>query len=169
MDCSWPQGNEGCDGGLQEWAFDYAKKHGVDTEKNYPYKGRDMSCDKTKEKEGKVKVKSYKRITPNSATSFKNGLTTSTLSVSVKADQRAFMYYKKGVVKASSCKATSRSLDHAILAVGWDHDGTTDYAIVKNSWGTSWGEKGYIRLQIDGREGACGVLIEPLLPYTYTN
>jgi C1A family cysteine protease len=65
------------------------------------------------------------------------------------------MNYDSGVV---DFKCKGKELDHAILAVGWGQTGNTQYLIVKNSWGEVWGEKGYIRLQIDGREGACGVL-----------
>lgn len=76
------------------------------------------------------------------------------------------MYYSKGVVTAKSCKSTFRQLDHAVLAVGWGNDGNTDYLIVKNSWGTDWGENGYIRLEIVGSDGACGVLLETILVLT---
>lgn len=76
------------------------------------------------------------------------------------------MYYDHGIVPAKSCTSTFDQLDHAVLAVGWDHSGTTDYLIVKNSWGTDWGEQGYIRLEFDAREGACGVLLEPILAFT---
>ena len=77
------------------------------------------------------------------------------------------MHYESGIVKANKCKG--KNLDHAVLAAGWAHSGTTDYVITKNSWGTDWGEKGYIRLEFDGREGACGVLEEPILPHTNWN
>jgi len=75
------------------------------------------------------------------------------------------MHYGGGVLQAGACPGTR--LDHAILAVGWANAGGQDYAIVKNSWGAGWGESGYIRMQISGTNiGACGVLLDPTLPYT---
>ena len=57
------------------------------------------------------------------------------------------MHYTGGIVTRNSCPGTR--LDHAILAVGWGNDSYgVPYLIVKNSWGTRWGESGYIRLEI---------------------
>ena len=73
------------------------------------------------------------------------------------------MHYTGGVVTWNECKGSRYNLDHAILAVGWDTNSYGDYLIVKNSWGTKWGENGYIRLQINeqSNDGACGVLLGP--------
>ena len=74
------------------------------------------------------------------------------------------MYYSGGILTVHACQG--KRLDHAITAVGWGTDGVMDYLIVRNSWGTSWGEKGYIRMQITKNNGACGVLDDPAQPYT---
>jgi len=75
------------------------------------------------------------------------------------------MGYKSGIVLSTDCPGGS--LDHAILAVGWGTDATHgDYLIVKNSWGKSWGEQGYIKLQVtEGKQGACGVLLDSTIPF----
>lgn len=57
-------------------------------------------------------------------------------------------------------------LTHAVIIVGWGNNGQTDYVIIKNSFGANWGEGGFVNLQIDGREGACGVLIDLVIPFT---
>ncbi len=48
------------------------------------------------------------------------------------------------------------------MVVGWGVSGTTEYWTVRNSWGTSWGEKGYMRVAIVDGAGICGVQMEPL-------
>jgi len=78
-------------------------------------------------------------------TQMKGALNKGPVSVSVQADQDAFMDYEvtsqgAPVLTAESCPGTD--LDHAILAVGYGvaSDGKTEYLIVKNSWGTKWGD-----------------------------
>jgi hypothetical protein len=52
----------------------------------------------------------------------------------------------------------------AVIVVGWGTSGTTEYWTVRNSWGTSWGERGYIRMAITSGAGVCGVQVQPLYP-----
>merc|ERR1712196_205175 len=79
------------------------------------------------------------------------------VSVAIEADQRAFQLYSSGVF-TSTC---GTNLDHGVLAVGFGTDGGQDYWKVKNSWGSSWGEKGYIRLgrgsEFNSGSGQCGI------------
>jgi len=76
---------------------------------------------------------------------------TGPLSVLVNAD--SLQYYSGGIVDADSCDPTE--LDHAVLLVGYGSEDGQDYWIIKNSWGSSWGEQGYFRLARGS--GACGV------------
>lgn len=66
-------------------------------------------------------------------------------------------YYKKGIwdPKIIKCKSDGSDLDHAVLLVGWGVESSKDYWIVKNSWGSDWGEKGYFR--IARGKGECGI------------
>jgi len=75
------------------------------------------------------------------------------VSVAVEADKQAFQFYKKGIIKAGP--KCGYKLDHGVLAVGY----TADYWIVKNSWGSSWGESGYIRLAYGSNQ--CGLNQSP--------
>jgi C1A family cysteine protease len=84
------------------------------------------------------------------------------VSVAIEADQRAFQSYRSGIVK-SGC---GTRLDHGVLVVGYGTENSTDYWIIKNSWGASWGESGYIRLQrtnVSG-PGLCGLQADASYP-----
>ena len=90
----------------------------------------------------------------------KAGLTQQPLPVSIEADQLCFQFYKSGVFDNTNC---GTSLDHAVLAVGYGTDATSgqEYWLVKNSWATTWGDEGYIKIAIVDGDGICGVQMEP--------
>ena len=90
----------------------------------------------------------------------KAALTLQPLSVSIEADKRVFQTYTSGVLDSTEC---GTQLDHAVLAVGYgnDADSGLDYWLVKNSWNTTWGDQGYIKLAIVDGNGICGVQMEP--------
>ena len=84
--------------------------------------------------------------------------------VSVNAADKQFMFYSGGILKTTTC---GTNLDHAITAVGYGNDNGNGYFIVRNSWGTSWGEQGYIRMSSDvSGAGVCGVLLDSVRPTT---
>jgi len=85
------------------------------------------------------------------------------VSVSIEADQYAFQGYSGGILDGSAC---GTNLDHGVAAVGYGSTGGQEYFIVRNSWGPSWGESGYIRIAA-GREedgGVCGILLDASYP-----
>jgi len=83
------------------------------------------------------------------------------LAVSIEADKRVFQTYKSGVLSGTEC-GTKR--DHAVLAVGYGSEDGQDYWLVKNSWNTTWGDQGYVKLAITDGDGTCGVQMGPLYP-----
>jgi len=87
------------------------------------------------------------------------------VSVTVDAEQTGFMHYTGGIVDSSACPETS--LDHAITAVGYGTENGQQYYIVRNSWGTSWGEEGYIRIATSTfGSGVCGIQQSSVWPET---
>ena len=83
------------------------------------------------------------------------------LSVSIEADKSVFQSYSSGIFSSTLC---GTNLDHATNVVGWGTSGTTEYWVMRNSWGTTWGEKGYMRLAIVSGSGICGIQSSPLYP-----
>ena len=159
VDCSSSFGNQGCNGGLMDQGFQYIEKNGICKEKDYSYVGSDEQCKKCS---SVTKVSSYQDVTPNSEQSLKEALQHGPVSVAIEADQMSFQFYHSGVL-TSKC---GTNLDHGVLVVGYGEDNGKKYWKVKNSWGESWGEKGYIRLSMDVSQsaGQCGLYTEPSYP-----
>jgi len=83
--------------------------------------------------------------------------------VSVEADTD-FQFYTSGILNAKNC---GTNLDHAVTAVGYGTEGGQEYYIVRNSWGSSWGEEGYIRIAAGKNgSGVCGILLDSTRPTT---
>jgi len=145
VDCSGSYGNQGCNGGLMDNAFKYylGSGKGAALESSYPYTGRDGSC---KSFTPAVSISSYKDVPAKNEDDLKTAVTQQPVSVAV--DARKWQNYRSGVF--SGCGMFTQ-LDHGVLAVGY----SDSYWKVKNSWGTSWGESGYIRLTYGKNE--CGI------------
>ena len=159
VDCSTAQGNEGCNGGWMDQAFEYVEKTALESEADYPYTAMDGNCAEGSAK-GQVKVQTFQDVTPNNVDELKAALDKGPVSVAIEADQFVFQFYSGGVINDSSC---GTELDHGVLAVGYGNDGTQDYFIVKNSWGSSWGDEGYVRIAAT-EDNICGILSQPSYP-----
>jgi len=135
VDCAGSQGNQGCNGGWHDKAVDwFALNGGACTEKDYPYTARGGTCKKT----CVPAVKPNKSQMGKTEQALSDNLNKSPVGVAVDASG-GFQSYHSGVF-SGPCGS---QLNHAILAVG-SGSSPSKYWIVKNSWGTSWGNKGYI-------------------------
>lgn len=139
--------DSGCNGGLMDYGFEFAERNGgLCEESAYPYTSgttkrrgtcEDSSCTKY------CQPSSYVDVTSDNQDDFEAALCQGPVSIAIEADQSAFQLYSSGVL-TGSCGS---NLDHGVLAVGFGTDSQYgDYWKVKNSWGSSWGENGYIRL-----------------------
>ena len=148
----------GCNGGLMDQGFSFLEKNAACSEESYSYKGTGGSCKQssctTVFEAGTVT--GYKDVSGESALA--NAVESRPVSVAIEADQMSFQLYNGGVMKGSC----GTQLDHGVLVVGFGTDGGDAYWKVKNSWGASWGENGYIRL-IKG-QNQCGIANQPSYP-----
>merc|ERR1712048_44741 len=150
--------DDGCSGGLMDNGFKFLEKNGACTEDSYPYKGvggscKQSSCSMAIPAGG---VTGYKDVSGERA--LESAVEQQPVSVAIEADQSSFQLYSGGVM-TGSC---GTQLDHGVLAVGYGTDGGNQYWKVKNSWGASWGENGYIRM-VRG-QNQCGIGNQPSYP-----
>lgn len=139
VDCSASYGNNGCNGGLMDNAFQYIKENGgIDTEKAYPYEGIDDTCHFKKTEVGATD-RGFVDIPQGDEEAMAKAVATiGPVSVAIDASHESFQFYSEGVYFEPSCDA--EQLDHGVLVVGYGTDEATgqDYWLVKNSWGTTW-------------------------------
>jgi len=161
VDCSKREGNKGCKGGLMDKGFEYVKMNGgIDTEESYPYKGKDGICE-FKQADVGATLTSFKDVRGGEEALAQAVSEVGPISVAMDAGHQSFQLYKKGIYKERAC--SSKRLDHGVLAVGYGSEGEKDYWIVKNSWGTVWGQEGYFWLA-KGENNMCGLATQPSYP-----
>ncbi|XP_057963681.1 cysteine proteinase mucunain-like [Malania oleifera] len=155
--------NQGCNGGLMDYAFEFIIDNGgIDSEEDYPYKATDGTCDQYRKNSRVVTIDGYEDVPAKDENSLKKAVANQPVSVAIEAGGRAFQLYQSGVFTGKCGTA----LDHGVVAVGYGTENGKDYWIVRNSWGPSWGENGYIKMErnIAGRTGKCGIAIQPSYP-----
>jgi len=158
LDCD--STDSGCGGGLeyQGWNFFKSQNQGICTESSYPYKGRNGSCKQSSCSVGIPAggISGVTHVKSGDANSLKSALNSRPVAIGIEADQNAFQFYSSGVL-TGTC---GTQLDHSVLAVGYDTG--SSYWLVKNSWGASWGDNGYIKLSMSGDK--CGILDDASFP-----
>merc|ERR1719326_1601342 len=182
VDCAGSYGNQGCNGGLMDDGFKYLQAKGDELEASYSYTGKTGTCNSAKQsaadgfKAGVVT--GLKDVTSNDEAQMEAAVAKGPVSVAIEADQSGFQFYKSGVF-SGTC---GTNLDHGVLVVGYGTDSGKDYWKVKNSWGTTWGQQGYIMLARGksnststgrkllggggggGKDGECGLLKQASYP-----
>lgn len=159
--------DNGCNGGMMDNAFYWiGNNNGLCEESAYPYvseNGKSGLCQKTCENVQNSDIISVIDVY-ESDNHIMSAIAMQPVSVAIEADERDFQLYSSGVL-TSKC---GTNLDHGVLAVGYGSESGNDYYLVKNSWGVSWGENGYIKLgrgkEYNEGRGQCGILMDGSYP-----
>lgn len=162
IDCSTSYGNKGCNGGEVDQAFQYIKENGgIDTEESYPYEGTEGPCRYDPSDIGAT-VSGYVDLPEGDEEKLKEVVAqTGTVSVAIDASHGSFQSYSSGIYDEPDCSTSN--LDHAVLVVGYGSQDGADYWLVKNSWGESWGDNGYI-LMSRNNNNQCGIASQASYP-----
>jgi C1A family cysteine protease len=166
VDCATGLGyfNMGCNGGNEDSAFKYMINYGQVLESVYPYTAGTTQtagkCQKTVS--APVKFSSCSDVKANDQISLKAAVSKQPVTIAIEADTRYFQSYSSGILTDSiKCGTT---LDHAVEIVGYGQENGIKYWLVRNSWGTTWGEQGYVKIERSESTndiGVCGIAAEP--------
>ncbi|XP_027869192.1 cathepsin S-like [Xiphophorus couchianus] len=161
VDCSSKYGNHGCNGGFMSRAFQYViDNQGIDSDQSYPYMGQDQACQYNPAARA-ANCSQYNFLSQGDEQALKEGIATiGPISVAIDARRPRFAFYRSGVYDDASC---TQNVNHAVLAVGYGTLDGQDYWLVKNSWGTSFGDQGYIRMARN-KNDQCGIALYACYP-----
>eukprot|EP01084_Bolivina_argentea_P302401 521966_1 len=166
VDCAGIRyGCEGCNGGEMTGAMKYAANEGgLCSETEYPYTARGGECKASSCGTKYDASTGVDKVTPDDSSALQAAVAQGCVSIGIEADQTAFQHYKSGVLDGKC----GTSVDHGVLIVGYGSESGQDYWKVKNSWGDTWGEDGYVLIcrncNKNGEDGECGILTQPAVP-----
>ncbi|KAK8383405.1 hypothetical protein O3P69_019055 [Scylla paramamosain] len=153
----------GCSGGRMDYAFTYIMQNGgLDSEVAYPYEARDAVC-RYHPSASVTRIRGYSAIPSGDENALKNAVALiGPIAVAIDASLSSFHYYTHGVYYDPHCSPTQ--LTHGALIVGYGRESGRDYWLVKNSWGTNWGDKGYIKMARNLNNN-CGIATSASYPF----
>jgi len=156
-------GSYGCNGGQMDGAFKYIIENGAISKNQYPNtagNGQPSVCEQGNVPSIATFMNCYD-VAPNDQVSLKAAVSKQPVSVAIEADARYFQSYSGGIITSNDC---GTNLDHGALIIGYGEDKGQKYWLVKNSWSTTWGDNGYVKIaRSDNRNdnGVCGIAIQP--------
>ncbi|KAJ7548190.1 hypothetical protein O6H91_07G001800 [Diphasiastrum complanatum] len=162
LDCD-TRVNHGCNGGLMPNAFQFIVENGgIDTETDYPYRALRSFCDTSKKGARVVLIDGYTMVPSSDEDALKQAVGSQPVSVAMEGAGASFQHYAGGIF-TGPC---GEKINHGVLVVGYGSENGLDYWIVKNSWGLSWGEAGYVRIQRNTgiARGLCSINTIPSYP-----
>ncbi|KAL3274150.1 hypothetical protein HHI36_015564 [Cryptolaemus montrouzieri] len=147
--------NNGCNGGLMSYAFNYVQDKGIETEDEYPYEAVQGVCRQTRIV---FQIGGQTRVDENEE-AIRQAVATRPVSIGIDATNN-LQRYESGIFTDDTCTST---INHGVLVVGYGSENGQDFWIIKNSWGAEWGEAGYFRF-LRNAEKNCGITTYALYP-----
>uniref|UniRef100_A0A3Q0S1U6 Cathepsin 12 n=1 Tax=Amphilophus citrinellus TaxID=61819 RepID=A0A3Q0S1U6_AMPCI len=161
VDCSKNFGTYGCSGAWMANAYDYVVSNGLQSTDTYPYTSDTQPCFYDS-RLAVAHIRDYRFIPQGDEQALADALATiGPITVAIDADHSSFLFYSSGIYDEPNC--SPNNLSHAVVLVGYGSEEGQDYWIIKNSWGTGWGEGGYMRIVRNGRN-TCGLASYALYP-----
>jgi len=158
VDCSSSEGNMGCVGGQPDNSLHYMMKHGIAKHVSYPYTGTVGGCQNAAR--SPVIVKGSTGVGINNEAGMIAAVNIGPLIIQISAGEKIFQFYSAGIIDdAAGC---GYSIDHAVNVIGYGIISGIPYWTIRNSWGASWGENGFVR--IVRNKNMCEVAYEPEYP-----
>ncbi|KAJ4955898.1 hypothetical protein NE237_012681 [Protea cynaroides] len=157
--------NSGCNGGWMDNAFQFIKQNqGLSTESNYPYEGMDgKPCNEEKAANREAMITGYEDVPSRNEQALLMAVANQPVSITIDGSGDPFRFYSSGIF-TGDCETNPT---HAVTLIGYGvNEEGIKYWLVKNSWGTDWGEDGYMKIQrdVDAKEGLCGLALYPSYP-----
>ena len=156
--------SNGCNGGQMDGAFKFIMKSGQCTDAVYPYTSGNGQTSYCKACNPTVFISKCFDVAPNNQLSLKTAVSMQPVSVAIEADTVYFQSYSGGILTSSNC---GTNLDHGVIIVGYGEENGQKYWNIKNSWGNTWGESGYVRIarsDSSNDPGICGIAMQPSFP-----
>lgn len=177
VDCSGYLNNYGCNGGEENAGMAYVRDNGINSELSYPYTAKNGHC-KNKISANVINQKSsfkfpfiqyYVEVQSASTKALESAVAQRVVTIAIVADNLSS--YQSGILEGTACKGKVSDIDHAVAVVGFGVENGKKYWIIRNSWASNWGEKGYFRaIRGEGEEefGCLCMLHEPSYPVSQT-
>ena len=148
---------------MEVWAYDYYKDYPAILRSDYSYQESDGYCQFDSKPHTSVQATSYDELTDKSSSQTRAAIAKQPIAVGIYATSDGFLNYHRGIFNPYYCDTEN---NHAVNLVGYGTEDGQDYFILRNSWGASWGDKGYMKIaDIGDGSGVCGVLVDPTIVY----
>ncbi|XP_010538207.1 PREDICTED: ervatamin-B [Tarenaya hassleriana] len=161
VDCD-TEHDSGCNGGIMTEAFDYiVRNRGIASENGYPYEATERTC--RPHVGPAARIRGYETVPSNNEEALLKAVSQQPVSVALDAGGLGVMHYSGGIYDGEC----GTNLNHGVTIVGYGtSDDGIEYWLVKNSWGETWGENGYIRIRRNAGspQGMCGLAMEAYYP-----
>lgn len=157
MDCIDPAKKE-CYSVFPDDVFSYMLTNGIESAESYAFKDDKGTCNFDAQK-SVTKIPTMVRIKTGDEAALIYALAT-VGPISVGIDATGLKDHESGTFYTPNC---TKSMNHVVLAVGYGYNDDGDYYIIKNQWGTGWGEKGFFRMARN-RLNNCGIAQNAAFP-----